>query len=78
MSRGTRFHFVTDGIADAFALAREAADGKDIRLGGGVAIIREYLREDSSMRCAQPTHPYSLARENAYMEVWICPPLDIR
>jgi dihydrofolate reductase len=44
MSGGTTFHFVTDGIAGAFALAREAADGKDIRLGGGVATIREYLR----------------------------------
>jgi dihydrofolate reductase len=44
MSGGTRFHFVTHGIAHAFALASEAADGKDIRLGGGVATIREYLR----------------------------------
>src|SRR6202034_1526147 len=44
MSGGTTFHFVTDGIAGAFALARAAADGKDIRLGGGVATIREYLR----------------------------------
>ena len=44
MSGGTTVHFVTDGIAHAFALARKAADGKDIRLGGGVATIREYLR----------------------------------
>ena len=44
MSGGTTFHFVTDGIANALALAREAAGGKDIRLGGGVATIREYLR----------------------------------
>jgi dihydrofolate reductase len=44
MSGGTTFHFVTDGIADALALAREAANGKDLRLGGGVATIREYLR----------------------------------
>jgi dihydrofolate reductase len=44
MSGGTTFHFVRDGIADALALAREAAGGKDIRLGGGVATIREYLR----------------------------------
>jgi dihydrofolate reductase len=44
MSGGTTFHFVTNGVANALALAREAADGKDIRLGGGVATIREYLR----------------------------------
>jgi dihydrofolate reductase len=44
MSGGTTFHFVGDGIADAVALAREAAGGKDIRLGGGVTTIREYLR----------------------------------
>ncbi|MGA3088508.1 MAG: dihydrofolate reductase family protein [Terriglobales bacterium] len=44
MSGGTTFHFVTTGIANALALAREAAEGKDVRLGGGVATIREYLR----------------------------------
>ena len=44
MSGGTTFHFVTDGIDNALARAREAADGKDIRLGGGIATIREYLR----------------------------------
>jgi len=44
MSGKPTFHFVTAGIRDALARAREAADGKDIRLGGGVATIREYLR----------------------------------
>jgi len=44
MSGGTTFHFVTDGIDHALALARESAEGKDVRLGGGVATIREYLR----------------------------------
>jgi len=44
MNGGTTFHFVTDGIEKALARAREAADGKDVRLGGGVATIREYLR----------------------------------
>jgi dihydrofolate reductase len=43
MDGGTTFHFVTDGIEKALARAREAANGKDIRLGGGVATIREYL-----------------------------------
>jgi dihydrofolate reductase len=38
------FHFVTDGIQSAFNRAMEAADGKDVRLGGGVDSIRQYLR----------------------------------
>ena len=43
MEGGTTFHFVTDGIHAALDRAREAAGGKDIRLGGGVATIRQYL-----------------------------------
>jgi dihydrofolate reductase len=44
MSGGTVFHFVTDGIHAALKRATEAANGRDIRLGGGVATIRQYLR----------------------------------
>lgn len=44
MKGGTDFHFVTDGIESALQQAREAAQGKDIRLGGGVATIRQYLQ----------------------------------
>jgi dihydrofolate reductase len=44
MKGGTTFHFVTDGIEAALARATEAAGGKDVRLGGGVATIRQYLR----------------------------------
>lgn len=44
MDGGTTFHFVTDGIHAALERAREAANGQDIRLGGGVAIIRQYLQ----------------------------------
>lgn len=44
MSGGTTFHFVTDGIHDALQRAADAAGGKDVRLGGGVATIRQYLR----------------------------------
>ena len=43
MEGGTTFHFVTDGIHAALQRAREAAQGKDVRLGGGVATIRQYL-----------------------------------
>src|SRR5215510_3349663 len=43
MEGGTTFHFVTDGIHAALKRATEAAGGKDVRLGGGVATIRQYL-----------------------------------
>ena len=43
MNGGTTFHFVTDGIDSALDQARAAAGGKDIRLGGGVATVRQYL-----------------------------------
>ncbi|WP_425050013.1 dihydrofolate reductase family protein [Psychromarinibacter sp. S121] len=41
---GTRFHFVTDGIEAALDRARVSAGGKDIRLGGGVATVRSFLK----------------------------------
>ena len=43
MEGGTTFHFVTDGIYAALKRAKEAAQGRDVRLGGGVATIRQYL-----------------------------------
>jgi dihydrofolate reductase len=43
MEGGTTFYFVTDGIHAALERAKEAAQGKDVRLGGGVATIRQYL-----------------------------------
>ncbi len=43
MDGGTTFHFVTEGIAEALALARAAAGDRDVRLGGGAATIRQYL-----------------------------------
>jgi dihydrofolate reductase len=45
MEGGTTFHFVTEGIAAALAKAREAAAGKDVRVGGGVQVIQQYLRQ---------------------------------
>jgi dihydrofolate reductase len=45
MEGGTTFHFVTDGIRVALEQARGAANGKDVRIGGGAATIRQYLRE---------------------------------
>jgi dihydrofolate reductase len=44
MKGGTTFHFVTEGIQAALDRAREAANGKDVRLGGGVETVQEYMR----------------------------------
>ena len=44
MDGGTTFHFVTDGIEAALRQAIDAAGGQDVRIGGGAATIRAYLR----------------------------------
>jgi dihydrofolate reductase len=43
MKGGTVFHFVTDGIDSAVKQAISAANGKDVRVGGGVATVRQLL-----------------------------------
>lgn len=43
MGGGTIFHFVTDDIHAALARAREAAQGRDVRIGSGGATVRQYL-----------------------------------
>ena len=43
MSGGTEFHFVTEGIQSALAQAKAAANGRDVRVGGGVSTVRQYL-----------------------------------
>jgi dihydrofolate reductase len=44
MKGGTVFHFVTDGIHSALEQAKAAANGRDVRLGGGAATIRQFLQ----------------------------------
>jgi dihydrofolate reductase len=44
MEGGTSFHFVTDGIHAALARAKEAAGDRDVRVGGGPATIRQFIR----------------------------------
>lgn len=44
MAGGTTFHFVADGIRSALDRAIEVANGKDVRIGGGVAVIRQFLQ----------------------------------
>lgn len=44
MKGGTTFHFVTDGIESALEQARAAAGDRDVKIGGGVQTVRQYLR----------------------------------
>lgn len=45
-ANGTSFHFVDASPAEALALAREAANGGDVRIGGGVSTLRQFLVAD--------------------------------
>ena len=45
MEGGTTFHFVTGGIHETLERAVDAAGGKEVRLGGGVSTVRQYLRD---------------------------------
>jgi dihydrofolate reductase len=44
MEGGTTFHFVTGGIEEALKLAKKAAGDKDVKIGGGVSTVRQYLQ----------------------------------
>ncbi len=44
MEGGTTFHFVTEGIEAALERAFDAAGGQDVRLGGGAAVVQQYLQ----------------------------------
>jgi dihydrofolate reductase len=44
MEGGTTFYFVTGGIEEALKLAKQAAGDKDIKIGGGVSTVRQYLQ----------------------------------
>jgi dihydrofolate reductase len=43
MEGGTTFHFLDVSPAEAIETAREAADGQDVRIGGGATVIRDFL-----------------------------------
>jgi dihydrofolate reductase len=44
MEGGTTFYFVTDGIEAALSAAQKAAGEKDVRIGGGVSTVQQFLR----------------------------------
>jgi dihydrofolate reductase len=46
MKGGTTFHFIDASPAEALAVAREAAGGQDVRIGGGATVVRQFLAAD--------------------------------
>jgi dihydrofolate reductase len=68
MAGGTEFHFVTEGIHAALEKARAAAGDLDIRLGGGVATVREYLRAGLIAELHLAVRPVLLGRGEALFQ----------
>ncbi len=70
MAGGTVFHFVTEGILSALEQAKAAAGDRDVRLGGGVATLREYLRAGLIDELHLALRPVFLgAGENLWREI---------
>lgn len=68
MEGGTTFHFVTDGPEAALARAREAAGDKDVRIGGGVSTVRQYVRAKLVDELHLAISPVLLGRGEALFE----------
>ncbi|NIJ21915.1 dihydrofolate reductase [Sphingomonas naasensis] len=65
MEGGTVFHFVTDGIESALDQARVAAGARDIRIGGGVETVRQYLAAQAIDELHIPVSPVLLGKGEA-------------
>lgn len=74
----TTFHFVTDGLAAALARAKAAAGGKDVRLGGGVATLREGFQGRHTDEAHLAVSPVLLGRGEAVFEGLDLPALGYR
>ncbi len=59
---GTTFYFVTDGIESALRQAKAAAGDKDVKIGGGVATVRQYLEIDAIDEMQLAVSPVVLGR----------------
>jgi dihydrofolate reductase len=68
MAGGTVFHFVTGGIYEALERAREAAGDRDIRIGGGASVIRQYLEAGLVDEMHLAIAPVLLGRGEALFE----------
>jgi len=68
MQGGTVFHFVTDGIESALRQARAAAGPKDIKIGGGVATVRQYVQAGHVDEIHLAVAPVAIGRGEALFD----------
>lgn len=78
MAGGTTFHFVTDGLAAALRSARDAAGGRDVRVGGGVATVRACLAARALDELHVAVAPVLLGRGEALFRDLDLPALGYR
>src|SRR6201981_3463358 len=68
MEGGTTFHFVTGGIEEALRLAKQAAGDRDVKIGGGVSTVRQYLQAGLIDSLHVALSPVLLGRGEAMFE----------
>ena len=78
MEGGTTSHFVTGGIHAALERARDAAGARDVKIGGGVSTIRQYLQAGLIDRLHFALSPVLLGRGEAMFEGFDLPALSYR
>ncbi len=78
MQGGTTFHFVTDGIHAALRRAREAAGPRDVKIGGGVSTVRQYLQAGLIDELHLALSPVLLGRGEAMFQALDLPALGYR
>jgi|GEM_PF-1537898 len=78
MEGGTTFQFVTDGIHAALEYAREAAGARDVKIGGGVSTVRQYLQAGLIDELHFAFSPVLLGRGEAMFEGLDLPSLGYR
>lgn len=78
MEGGTTFHFVTDGIEAALAQAKAAAGDLDVKIGGGVATVRQYLQIGAIDELHLALSPVLLGRGESLFEGLDLPGLGYR
>ena len=78
MEGGTTFHFVTDGIHAALERARNAAGARDVKIGGGVSTVRQYLQSGLVDELHFALSPVLLGRGEAMFEGLDLPALGYR
>jgi dihydrofolate reductase len=78
MEGGTTFHFVTEGIEAALEQARATAGQQDVKIGGGVSTVRQYLKAGLVDELHFAIAPVMLGRGEAMFEGIDLPSLGFR